>query len=756
MEKPVHISVGYNSNGGLIMEITYNSRYLMKDGRPWFPVMGEMHYSRYKEDLWEESLRKIKAGGVEIVSAYVIWLHHEEEKGVFDSSGCRNLKRFVELCGKAGVKVLLRLGPWVHGECRNGGFPDWVVDLGEEGVKLRSDDEVYLSYVRRYWTQVAKQVRGQMDKDGGPVIGVQLENEYGHVGGMRGEAGNAHMRTLMAMAKELGFQVPLYTATGWGGAVIGDALPVMGGYCEAPWARSTGDIGANANYIISRVRNDALIACDHKAGDDTAFDEKKFPYLTAELGGGLQVTSHRRPVASGADIGAMSTVKLASGVALLGYYMYHGGSNPKGRLSTLQESLSTKYINNNDLPEINYDFNAPLRQYGTVSDTYREIKLLALFLQDFGEDLATLPAEIDPENVKPEDMHTLRKSCRHGGTHGYVFFNNYQRRRTMDAHENVVSKGLTEAGEIVFPPVDLPDGAYGFFPYNMRLGEAVLSSALATPLCRLEGDCDTFVFYGDYRENHEDAYAWRDGRAADVLHLTREQALNAFKVRLDRDYLVINDNFVWEEDGRLVVTGGIDSRICTYPELAELPEGFVKTGMEGRLTVYERHAEIVPASAELVKLSEDGEYAEYEVRVRYFGGQASDGGLQAQGGCSGKYAGNGCGGAAGSCPNRDAFLGKSQGIAACLDRSQGRDTFLWLSYSGFSMEIFAKGEKLNDHFYTGQRVPISLGYFGFPEKLAVRVKALKQDDKVFLEKLPEFTEGRACSLDGVEVTEELR
>ena len=159
------------------MKITYNSQYLMKDGRSWFPVMGEMHYSRYKEDLWEESLRKMKAGGLEIVSAYVIWLHHEEEKGVFDFSGCRNLKRFVELCGRVGIKVLLRLGPWVHGECRNGGFPDWVVDLGEAGVKLRSDDETYLSYVRRYWTQVAKQVKGQMDKDGGPIIGVQLENE---------------------------------------------------------------------------------------------------------------------------------------------------------------------------------------------------------------------------------------------------------------------------------------------------------------------------------------------------------------------------------------------------------------------------------------------------------------------------------------------------------------------------------------------------------------------------------------------------
>ncbi len=736
------------------MEITYNSQYLMKDGSPWFPVMGEMHYSRYKEDFWEESLRKMKAGGVEIVSAYVIWLHHEEQKGIFDFSGCRNLKRYVELCAKVGIKVFLRLGPWVHGECRNGGFPDWVVDLKDEGVRLRSDNEVYLSYVRRYWTQVAKQVRGQMDRDGGPVIGVQLENEYGHVGGMRGEEGNAHMRTLMALAKELGFQVPMYTATGWGGAVIGDALPVMGGYCEAPWARSTGEIEANANYIISHVRNDALIACDHKVGDNTAFDEKKYPYLTAELGGGMQVTAHRRPVASGTDIGAMSHVKLASGVALLGYYMYHGGSNPKGRLSTLQESLSTKYINNNDLPEINYDFNAPVRQYGTISDTYREIKLLALFLRDFGEDLATLPAEIDPENVKPEDRHTLRKSCRHDGTHGYVFFSNYQRRRTMEIHENVVFRGLTDEGEVVFPPVDLADGAYGFFPYNMQLGDAVLEYALATPLCRLGGEHDTFVFYGDYREDSGAAYHWKGGMPADVLHLTREQALNAFKVSLDRDYLVINNNYVWVQEGGLVITGGIDSKILTYPELEKVPAGFVKTGMEGRLAVYERHADITPAGVEFVKLSQDGETAEkdgetaeYEIRVKYFDGQ-EQGVEKSSGKCPGDNAESRLGDGAESQPGVHA--------ESCLDRSEGRDIFLWLSYSGYSMEIFADGEKINDHFYTGQQVPVSLGYFGFPEKLTVRIKALHQDDKVFLEKLPEFTDGRACSLDAVEVVEELR
>ena len=92
-------------------ELSYTNQYLIKDGTPWFPVMGEIHYSRYNEDLWEESLRKMKAGGVTIVSAYIIWLHHEEEKGVFDFSGCRNLRKFVELCKKVDIKVCLRLVP---------------------------------------------------------------------------------------------------------------------------------------------------------------------------------------------------------------------------------------------------------------------------------------------------------------------------------------------------------------------------------------------------------------------------------------------------------------------------------------------------------------------------------------------------------------------------------------------------------------------------------------------------------------------
>ncbi len=332
-------------------DYTYNNKYLMKDGLPWFPVMGEMHFTRFREDMWEDSLRKMLAGGVEIVSTYMIWIHHEEEEGVFDFEGNKNLRKYLELCNKVGIKVVLRLGPWVHAEARNGGFPDWVCNLAKEGVDLRSDDERYLFYVRRYWQKISELTVGMMDKDGGPIIGFQIENEYGHVGGYDGEKGETHMRTLMALAKELGFVAQLYTATGWGGAVIGDCVPVMGGYCDAPWDPSVVEMPANGNYVMTHNRNDALIACDHEMEDRITFDENDYPYLTAELGGGLQPTGHRRPVASGKDIGGMSITKLASGANLLGYYMYHGGTNPYGKFTTLQESKASGYPN--DLPEYN-------------------------------------------------------------------------------------------------------------------------------------------------------------------------------------------------------------------------------------------------------------------------------------------------------------------------------------------------------------------------------------------------------------------
>ena len=688
-------------------EFGYTKDYLTIDGRPWFPVMGEMHYSRYRDAFWEESLRKIKAGGISIVSTYVIWIHHEEEEGRFDFSGCRDLGRFVELCRRVGLAVWLRLGPWVHGEVRNGGFPDWLTELGNGGVCLRSNDDVYLNYVRRFWEKVYAQVKGQMYADGGPVIGVQIENEYGHCGGLQGAEGEAHMRSLTALAKEIGFRVPYYTATGWGGACIGDLLPVMGGYCDAPWSAGTAPLPANENYVFTDIRNDTGIGSDYHTEQQLTFDETRFPYLTAELGGGVQVTAHRRPVVCGRDIGAMSLVKLGSGVALLGYYMYHGGSNPKGRLSTLQETRAVGDFC--ELPEINYDFYAPIRQYGMISDTYREIKLLSLFLQDFGEDFAALRTEIPQAHADPEDTESLRVSGRHDGFHGYVFYNNYQRGKEMREHAGVVLQGKTPDGDILFPETDIGSGEYGFFPYHMKLGDAVLVSALATPLCRLhEAESDTWVFYG----KSSPCFSWKDNAAADVLYLSREEALQAWKVEMSREYLILADNFVWVQEGRIRVTGGSCTRIKAFPPIAgeEMPDGFEEAGQEGRFAVYERNRPVAPVTAAVEPAEAMPDRGAWNVEIQY--------------------------------PE-----------AGCME---DRDCILWLSYAGKGIAVYQGEEKIEDHFYTGEEVPISLRYFGFPERLRVEVEPLLEEDEIYLERAPRYEQGRACSLDSVRVTEEFR
>ena len=225
--------------------ITVNSRYLMRDGRPWLPVMGEFHFSRFPHQYWEEELLKMQAAGVQVISSYIIWIHHEEIQGQFDWSGDRDLREFVGLCAKHGLLVLIRIGPWAHAEVRNGGFPDWVQRM----PRKRSNDPQYLAAVDSFYRQIAQQVKGQFWKDGGPVIGVQLENEYAWQGA---DQGAAHILKLKQMAVADGFDVPLYTVTGWDGAIFPphEVLPVFGGYTDWPWDDSIQKLPPNEVYAF--------------------------------------------------------------------------------------------------------------------------------------------------------------------------------------------------------------------------------------------------------------------------------------------------------------------------------------------------------------------------------------------------------------------------------------------------------------------------------------------------------------------------
>jgi beta-galactosidase len=108
------VSISYRTRGAASpsgQTIGVNSRYLTLNGKPWLPVMGEFHYSRYPEAEWEEQILKMKADGVQIIATYIFWIHVEEIEGQFDWSGQRSLRHFVELCGKHGMYVYPRIGP---------------------------------------------------------------------------------------------------------------------------------------------------------------------------------------------------------------------------------------------------------------------------------------------------------------------------------------------------------------------------------------------------------------------------------------------------------------------------------------------------------------------------------------------------------------------------------------------------------------------------------------------------------------------
>ncbi|HPX25492.1 MAG TPA: beta-galactosidase [Treponemataceae bacterium] len=522
----------------------FTPEYLTKNNEPWFPVMGEIHYSRFPKEYWRESILKMKAGGVTVISSYVIWIHHEEEEGVWDFSGSRDLRSFINMCGECGVSLFLRIGPWCHGEVRNGGFPDWLL---KKDFTVRTNDPEYFKTVKTFYDKIYEQAQGLLLKDtslfpsGGPVIGVQIENEFGHCGGLSGPEGEEHMTTLTGMAKNAGFDVPLYTATGWGGAVTGGLIPVMGGYCEAPWDQRLTEIEPSGNYIFTHERNDHNIGSDFGFGTGITFDIQKFPFLTAELGGGLQVTRHRRPLASASDIGAMSLVKLGSGVNLLGYYMYHGGTNPLGKLSALQESRETGSIN--DLPQLSYDFKAPVREYGQLSQTYKELSLMTKFTADFGRELCNMKAVIPQDNpLYPTNSEDLRYSFRENEKgEGYVFVNNYQRHRKLKDHKNVNITTPESASRISvrFPSIDVPDAAYFFLPYNMKIGNGTLEYSLATPLCILQKEKSVYVFYTAHSKAQtllaqgrvNDLYKFSVKPSdAEIITLTRNEALNAVKI----------------------------------------------------------------------------------------------------------------------------------------------------------------------------------------------------------------------------------
>jgi len=597
------------------------NQYLTLDGKPWLPVMGEFHYSRYPEKYWEEELLKMKAGGVQIVATYLFWIHHEEIEGQFDWSDQRNLRTFVELCNKHGLYVFLRIGPFAHGEVRNGGLPDWVL---AKGVTRRSDPQ-YLLSVQRYFAQIGTQVKGLLWKDGGPIIGVQLENEYFLHGP---DAGAAHISELKKIARASGIEAPIYTVTGWGDTDFpaGEVIPVYGGYPDDFWESTLTELPPSAFYLFETLRDNGGVGGPTSA--QPSVQKQEYPYFMAEGGGGMQVAYHRRPVITGDDVAAITLTRVGSGANLYGYYMYQGGANPDGKRTSLQESAETDHVY--DLPKVSYDFQAPLGQFGEMRPGLRATKILHMFFHEFGTDLVTMSTVLPNEIPSgPEDRSTLRVAARARGQHAFVFLNNYQLHYGLPDHPGVQIKLALPSETIAFPraPIGVPSGVYAIWPVNLDLDGVLLKYATAQPLTAVrDGNTETYFFFAQtgippefaFDEStmqsveaasaavsHEHGRTYvnkialgsgvamriksKTGKTVQIVVLTRDQALNLWThsgVHGDQVFLSPADVYFDHSAIHLRSTDVKNLGFSVFPELKNTPTGSAPLRSNGRDGVF--------------------------------------------------------------------------------------------------------------------------------------------------------------------------
>ena len=754
-------------------ELTADSRSLLLDSGPWLPVMGEFHYSRYPEAEWREELLKMKAGGIDIVASYVFWIHHEEAEGGFDWSRRRSLRRFVELCGQAGLPIVVRCGPWCHGEVRNGGLPDWIL---QKGFKVRTDDPAYLAHVRRLYGEIAGQLKGLLWKDGGPVVGVQFENEY------RGPA--EHLLTLKRMGRAAGLDVPLYTRTGWPDLTtrmpLGEMLPLFGSYAEGFWDRVLTPMPGKypEAFLFKLARTDSAIATDQlgarqaRDGDDVG----SYPYFCCEIGGGMETSYHRRIRIAPADVEATALVKLGSGNNLQGYYMYHGGTNPEGKLSTLHESQATNYPN--DLPVRSYDFQAPLGEFGQLNPQYHLLRRTHLFLRDHGATLATMPAllpNVTPANAK--DTETLRWSARTDGRRGFIFVSNYQRLQPMPPKEGVQFQLRLRDGELRVPaePFNVPADSLFFWPFNLEVGGARLVHATAQPVCRLAERGVTYaVFARTAQVSPEFVF---DGAGVKVEGATGEVTNSAGRVHIrrlkpgtgaavslrapggDRVHVILLD----EEQSLACWKGTLLGRERIFLTKA----GLVLDGAQVRLCAADADdlsVAILPAPASLtlngVKLTprRDGLFRRFNApRLRVAAVKATVEQVRAAG------------------PAREVTKGK-RGVAeapsdADFDGAavwrvrlppgtdERRDLLLRFTYVGDAARVYLDGKLLTDDFFNGNAFEVGLRRYApdvYLKELLLKVLPLRKGAPIYLpdEAWPDFGAAEsAVGLDRVDVIE---
>ncbi|UYV72287.1 GLB1 [Cordylochernes scorpioides] len=332
-------------------EIDYENNVFLKDGQPFQYISGAIHYFRVPEDLWEDRLLKMRAAGLNTIETYIEWSSHEPEPGVYDFNGMLDFEKFIKKAQDLGLLVILRPSPYINSERDMGGLPYWLLRIKKD-IRLRRSDPTYLEYVGRWYNVLLPKVKPLMYHNGGPIIKIQVENEYGSYA-----CDTPYMDKLAKMLlSHLGNDTLLYTTDGPFdyNLACGKATNVFQTIDFGP--------GPNLDLYFKTLRkyqpNGPLVNSEFYSGWFDAWGE---PHQILKV-----------------DIFINSLKYLLSHNVSINMYMFHGGTS-FGYTSGILMSAYYRAMTTS------YDYAAPLSEAGDTTEAYHRIRdVLAQYSQPEG------------------------------------------------------------------------------------------------------------------------------------------------------------------------------------------------------------------------------------------------------------------------------------------------------------------------------------------------------------------------------------
>lgn len=343
-----------------MLTVKNDSFYLNE--QPFQILSGGIHYFRTVPEQWEDRLQKLKALGLNTVETYIPWNFHEPKKGEFNFEGMADIERFIELAHKLGLYVILRPAPYICAEWEMGGLPSWL--MKEKGLVMRSSHFAFLKHVDEYFDELLPKFKKHLLQNGGPVIAMQIENEYGAYGNDL-----EYLAFYREQYEKHGLDTFLFTSDG----------PDFITQGSIPDVTTTLNFGSRVDESF-----DALEA--FKPGS---------PKMVAEFWiGWFDYWTGEHTVRSGDDVASVFKEIMEKNISV-NFYMFHGGTNFGFMNGANHYDIYYPTITS-------YDYDSLLTEGGAITEKYKAVKKV---LSEFTE----VPADFE-ETVSAKDYGTVTVS----------------------------------------------------------------------------------------------------------------------------------------------------------------------------------------------------------------------------------------------------------------------------------------------------------------------------------------------------------